>query len=620
MLSRLALFSLFVATAMAAENTTATDGCTLSCHGNGVCQFGAADFTDATPVKDGDKVDLDMHDQTSLDNMYCDCDPGFTGLHCAHAFVSCNPDDPKGKEHNDHKCFHGSTCVLGLPDEFDNKQYYCDCTTTNHPDQKRFAGLFCEFQEVERCNDDGTKFCTREGTCKNNAEKKTHPCNCGSDLEGPHCEWDAGYMPDCDLKCENSGECAMGFKHYDDASKAVGVPWGEHKQIDLKYCVCPEGFTGLQCEVQVGDKCADDKCYHGGVCATSGEGSSAVEICDCSPAHTKKFSFSGKYCEYKSTTWCTKEETHNGKQFCTNNGTCRTEDHKGCDCPSGFTGSQCEYKSAVATPPKCNLDCENKGICRKGVKDFGVGGGSKWGLAFLNVTHLNYEHCVCPEGFTGLQCEYEVETCENGEHNCLNGGACVKVAAEGDEYKHACDCAGDADSTHHFSGFFCEHAATSICTVDDPSTSALDHVFNVHAFCTNGGTCKKKVGEKDKHAGCACPKGFEGGHCELNLAISANAPQSIALSSPSIDNSTSEDSKLSFLFALLFTCVAVLIFFVIVKRRHDADRIETSHQIASNHNLALGAILDEVESSPGPVKGFNPESFVNKVEYTTEVL
>jgi hypothetical protein len=110
---------------------------------------------------------------------------------------------------------------------------------------------------------------------------------------------------------------------------------------------------------------------------------------------------------------------------------------------------------------------------------------------------LNYEHCVCPEGFTGVQCEYEVETCENGEHNCLNGGACVKVAGEGDEYKHACDCAGDADNTRHFSGFFCEHAATSICTVDDPSSSRLDRIFNVHAFCTNGGTCKKKVGGKD---------------------------------------------------------------------------------------------------------------------------
>jgi hypothetical protein len=123
-----------------------------------------------------------------------------------------------------------------------------------------------------------------------------------------------------------------------------------------------------------------------------------------------------------------------------------------------------------------------------------------------------------------------------------------------------------------------------------------------------------------RHPGCACPKGFEGDHCELNLAISAKKPENIALSSPVIDNGTSEDSKLSFLFALLFTCVAVLIFFVIVKRRHDADRLEASNQIASNHNLALGAILDEVESSPGPVKGFNPESFVNKVEYTKEVI
>jgi hypothetical protein len=144
--------------------------------------------------------------------------------------------------------------------------------------------------------------------------------------------------------------------------------------------------------------------------------------------------------------------------------------------------------------PQCTLNCSNDGKCRKGTKDFGVTAASKWGLDFLNKTHIHYEYCVCPEGYTGLQCEYEVETCSNGEHSCLNGGTCIKLEGSDGKVKHACDCEGASTSTHKFAGLFCEHSSFSLCLA---SESEVDDMKDLVAFCTNGGTCKQKVNKHD---------------------------------------------------------------------------------------------------------------------------
>jgi hypothetical protein len=200
-------------------------------------------------------------------------------------------------------------------------------------------------------------------------------------------------MPDCDLECENNGECVVGFTSYDDAISAITGQNSVAKQ-DMR-----------------------------------------------------------------------------------------------CTCPTGFTGEKCEVKEGLS----CNLECSNNGRCRTGIKDFGTAKGSNWGLEFLNKTHINYEHCVCPDGYTGLQCEYEVETCANGEHNCLKGGTCVKVTDEGGKVKHACDCKSASNSTHKFAGLFCEHSSTSLCMLPDASSIGGDDRTNLVGFCTNGGACKTTV-------------------------------------------------------------------------------------------------------------------------------
>ena len=72
-----------------------------------------------------------------------------------------------------------------------------------------------------------------------------------------------------------------------------------------------------------------------------------------------------------------------------------------------------------------------------------------------------------------------------------------------------CDCfeAHTENDQAKFAGVYCEHRATSYCQ------SGSD--ISAHAFCTNGGECKRTVGRTEQHAGCKCPGGYLGDFCQF---------------------------------------------------------------------------------------------------------
>lgn len=106
----------------------------------------------------------------------------------------------------------------------------------------------------------------------------------------------------------------------------------------------------------------------------------------------------------------------------------------------------------------------------------------------------NFEHCVCPSGFVGLQCEYQLDMCPGGIHACLNGGDCTSAADNKGHVTYGCDCAKAETRLSRFAGEFCEMQSTSFCTVDGDKTKAG---ASLSAFCTNDGECKGLVKETE---------------------------------------------------------------------------------------------------------------------------
>lgn len=101
----------------------------------------------------------------------------------------------------------------------------------------------------------------------------------------------------------------------------------------------------------------------------------------------------------------------------------------------------------------------------------------------------DFEHCVCPSGYVGLQCDFQLDQCPGGAHACLNGGKCVTVP-NGSSVSYACDCTNAETSSKRFAGEFCEMEATEFCTIDG---SKSHNGVGINSFCTNGGTCLKLV-------------------------------------------------------------------------------------------------------------------------------
>ncbi|KAL9189747.1 hypothetical protein ACHAXT_009422 [Thalassiosira profunda] len=480
----------------------------LKCHHGGVCAVGDKDYTTDHPVP---SADLPWLEELNVNGEHCtDCHEGYGGVDCGRKYQVCDAGDPDAPT-----CFNGSTCWKKGIGSNGRYEYMCDCTQAGH-DGVKYAGKFCQHVQEETC--DESMFCTNGGKCTSVASAfgghAHYECECPSHRAGTHCEFlaEEGFS-DCRLDCER-GVCAKGFKSYDDL---VGTgPFPAKLVFDIissggEHCVCPDGYTGLRCEIEV-DKCGDAKyCYNGATCSYDRSGN---PVCDCNSAHTDETSFAGLGCEHESTTFCTPGMDQDQKDaFCTNHGRCITDPdaaHRGCECEEGWSGDLCEIEGDVE--PVCDLNCKNGGSCRLGVK------GYKDAYDDLNLAvHAKKQqdgmYCSCPEGFTGLQCETDVSHCHNDEHEsehfCLNGVPCDPTNANSVMKKYSCQCdEGHDEISQMLAGRFCEYAVTEFC--------AKDTARHSHSFCTNGGKCKQYNDHDDtEHHGCCCPEGYEGEFCQL---------------------------------------------------------------------------------------------------------
>ncbi|MGH0123878.1 UNVERIFIED_CONTAM: hypothetical protein FKN15_056081, partial [Acipenser sinensis] len=163
---------------------------------------------------------------------------------------------------------------------------------------------------------------------------------------------------------------------------------------------------------------------------------------------------------------------------CINGGTCmNTEpDEYQCVCPDGYSGKNCEIDIN-----DCNGQCQHGGTCKDEVNGY---------------------HCLCHPGFVGKHCEIQINKCSSSP--CMNGGRCQDLM---DGF--LCQC------QQGFSGIFCEVSIIDSCTIAVATNSTQEGLRYISSnVCGPHGQC---ISQPGGNFTCACEKGFTGIYCHENV-------------------------------------------------------------------------------------------------------
>lgn len=258
--------------------------------------------------------------------------------------------------------------------------------------------------------------------------------------------------------------------------------------------VCPAGFTGYYCELNI-DDCASAKCHHYSTCVDLVNNFS----CSCGPRWT------GQLCDIFLGSLCNKTNNNN-TDVCKNGGVCRDTSDKNnytCTCKPGYTGRNCENEF----DPCKSYPCKQGGTCSKlSADDF---------------------KCDCPSGFKGKQCQENINDC--AAFPCGHAGTCIDGINN-----YTCNCTGSG-----FTGPSCQEDINECNSTNKPchpinTAQCINHDgfyqcvckqgFNGKNCyedlndcrsdpCQNGGTCIDEVNSYR----CKCMDGFTGTLCEINI-------------------------------------------------------------------------------------------------------
>ncbi|XP_048458200.1 protein crumbs homolog 1 [Rhincodon typus] len=150
---------------------------------------------------------------------------------------------------------------------------------------------------------------------------------------------------------------------------------------------------------------------------------------------------------------------------CKNNGSCEDMvSYYRCNCASGWTGLNCEVNiNECQSSPCIHGNCTDK---------------------------VSAYNCTCKSGFKGINCEVNIDNCR--KHKCANGATCIDAINS-----YTCSC------PDNFTGRFCEYPRLSatFCTEEKKNWT-----------CYNGGNCTN-----GKTTRCICPTGFTGNKCEVDI-------------------------------------------------------------------------------------------------------
>ena len=139
----------------------------------------------------------------------------------------------------------------------------------------------------------------------------------------------------CNLFCYNKGVCRHGHGKFGSYaginSMTEELPFEKELHDDGMYCTCPEGYTGLQCEIKYVTCGRDDHtCFNGSRCIKerSSNNGNIFYRCECDVEESVMDApYAGKYCEHIATIFCEGGDGFShGSSFCTNGGKCKEID------------------------------------------------------------------------------------------------------------------------------------------------------------------------------------------------------------------------------------------------------------------------------------------------------
>ena len=136
----------------------------------------------------------------------------------------------------------------------------------------------------------------------------------------------------------------------------------------------------------------------------------------------------------------TSRDTCTMNQNCLNSGTCEPPnneiDYNHCVCQPGYSGLRCSKY--------CPLECQNKGVCTWKPTG-GAVGNQAHSLSFDPSDYI----CKCYGRFTGRLCETQYSNC-GSQTKCYHGGECIPIDDHAYAQGHRCRCPSG------YTGVWCE--------------------------------------------------------------------------------------------------------------------------------------------------------------------
>ncbi|KAK7092486.1 hypothetical protein V1264_008224 [Littorina saxatilis] len=297
----------------------------------------------------------------------CECSTGWTGANCTEDIDACTSSP----------CHPLQDCIDLTPDQHTASDIGYTCTKC--PAGYKSEGQANQCLDVDECADDALNEC--EVTCNNTAG--SYQCSC---LDG--------YRLTSDLhSCADINECAE--KSHDCQHICNNTDGGYN-------CLCQEGFdldSSGKCvqSASTQSTCVNSGCTQGCKAVTNPDTNNMVPKCFCNSGYALN-SMDNKTCidhDECQDSVCT--------QKCNN-----TEGGFICSCYNGFQLNSdqrtCNPCPSLQYGPECAHTCLCNGR----------------GLDCHSVTG-----CVCKEGWTGSQCQDDVNECEENPDVCGEGQVCT---------------------------------------------------------------------------------------------------------------------------------------------------------------------------------------------------